>query len=212
MDRSMTDAASGHTVGPSSRWVSIGWLALGIVWALTLAAGFTELWKYKLRPGQADGAPAAWPAESRILRGQERATLVLFAHPQCPCTRASVAELARLMSRFDGRLSAAVVFIHPTNVGDDWDHTDLWQRASEIPGVTSVRDDDGREAARFRASTSGMAFLYDPQGRLLFSGGLTSARGHEGDSLGLQRISSLLRTGTADRADAPVFGCSLRHD
>jgi hypothetical protein len=51
--------------------------------------------------------------------------------------------------------------------------------------------------------------LYDARGRLLFRGGLTSARGHEGDSAGLQRISSLLRTGQADRSDAPVYGCSL---
>jgi hypothetical protein len=75
--------------------------------------------------------------------------------------------------------------------------------------VTAVRDDDGVEAARFRATTSGTAALYDARGRLLFTGGLTSARGHEGDSAGLQRIASLLRTGQADRSDAPVYGCSL---
>ena len=57
-----------------------------------------------------------------------------------------------------------------------------------------------------------MTVLYDIQGRLLFSGGITSARGHEGDSAGLQRISSLLRTGKADRSDAPVYGCSMRHE
>ena len=83
--------------------------------------------------------------------------------------------------------------------------------ASTIPGVTIVRDDDGVEAARFHAS-SGATVLYDTQGRLLFSGGITSARGHEGDSAGLQRISSLLRTGKADRSDAPVYGCSMRHE
>jgi len=49
-------------------------------------------------------------------------------------------------------------------------------------------------------------------GRLAFSGGITLARGHEGDSAGLQRIRSLLRTGKADRSEAPVYGCSLRHE
>jgi hypothetical protein len=57
-----------------------------------------------------------------------------------------------------------------------------------------------------------VAVLYDARGRLLFSGGLTSARGHEGDSFGLRRIRSLLLTGEADRRDAPVFGCSLHHE
>ena len=185
------------------------WLAFGVVWVLALALGFTLLWKYKMRPGDADGTPATWPRESRIARRPDRATLVLFAHPECPCTRASLAELARLLSRFDDRLTAVVVFLRPSDVGADWDGTDLWRAASAIPGVTAVRDDDGVEAARFHASTSGAAALYDARGRLLFSGGLTSARGHEGDSAGIQRISSLLRTGKADRSDAPVYGCSL---
>jgi hypothetical protein len=189
-----------------------GWLAFGIVWVLTLAPGFALLWVYKMQPGQAAGAPAVWPVGTRIARNRDRATLVLFAHPQCPCTRASLAELARLMARFEDRLGANVVFLRPSEVGGEWDSSDLWRRASAIPGVTIVRDGDGVEAARFGASTSGATVLYDVQGRLLFNGGITSARGHEGDSAGLQRISSLLRTGKADRADAPVYGCSMRHD
>ena len=87
-----------------------------------------------------------------------------------------------------------------------------WPRASAIRGGTTVRDDDGVEASRFRAVTSGVTALYDAQGRLLFSGGLTSARGHEGDSFGVRRISSLLLDGKADRPDAPVFGCALRSE
>jgi hypothetical protein len=185
------------------------WLAFGVVWAFALLAGFGLLWKYKMAPGAERGAPAAWPPESGLSRSSGRATLVLFAHPQCPCTRASMAELARLMSRFPGQLSATVIFLRPRDVGADWETTELWERASAIPGVATVRDVDGIEAVRFGATTSGAAALYDAEGRLLFSGGLTSARGHEGDSFGVQRISSLLRTGTADRRDAPVYGCSL---
>ena len=211
MDRGRTGTVDPAPAGHVSSRASAGWLAFGILWLLALAAGFTQLWAYKLRPGEAEGTPAVWPTESGIPRRQDRATLVLFAHPQCPCTRASLAELARLMARFDDRLSAHVVFLRPSEADTDWDDTDLWRRASSIPGVTTVKDDGGVEAARFRASTSGMTALYDPRGRLLFSGGITSARGHEGDSLGLRRISSLLRTGRADRPDAPVYGCSLRH-
>jgi hypothetical protein len=103
--------------------------------------------------------------------------LVLFAHPECPCTRASLAELARLLARFEDRLTADVVFLRPSDVGAAWDGSDLWRTASAMPGVTAVRDDDGVEAVRFRATTSGAAVLYDARGRLLFRGGLTSARG-----------------------------------
>jgi hypothetical protein len=56
---------------------------------------------------------------------------------------------------------------------------------------------------------SGFTLLYDPAGRLRFAGGITSARGHEGDSFGQRRILAVLSGDPADRADAPVFGCSL---
>lgn len=189
---------------------SLKWLALGIVWALAVGAGFTGLLRYSNEPGESQPVPASWPRASRIPRAQDRATLVMFAHPQCPCTQASVSELARLMARFDGRLAAYVVFPKPAEVGEDWDHTALRSRAGAIPGVSVLSDDGGLEAARFRAVTSGATVLYAADGRLLFNGGITSARGHEGDSFGMERIRSLLTTGKADRADAPVFGCIIQ--
>ena len=72
-----------------------------------------------------------------------------------------------------------------------------------------IRDDAGTEAARFRAAASGFVVLYDGDGRLRFAGGLTSSRGHEGDSFGRRRILAVLSGQTPDRDDAPVFGCAL---
>ena len=71
------------------------------------------------------------------------------------------------------------------------------------------RDADGVEAARFGAKTSGQALLYAADGRLLFHGGLTPSRGHEGDNEGLRRVTAIL-DGKAARDESPVFGCSLR--
>ncbi len=68
----------------------------------------------------------------------------------------------------------------------------------------------GREAALFSVSTSGTTVLYDAGGARLFAGGITSARGHEGNSFGQQRLVALLGHGAADRGDSPVFGCGLR--
>jgi hypothetical protein len=101
------------------------------------------------------------------------------------------------------------VVIRPTDVADAWDDTELQRRAAAIPGVTVSYDDAGTEAARFRAAASGFAVLYDRDGRLRFSGGLTSSRGHEGDSFGRRRILAVLAGETPDRDDAPVFGCAL---
>jgi hypothetical protein len=80
-----------------------------------------------------------------------------------------------------------------------------------IPGVPSVDDEGGVEAKRFGVATSGHVLLFDRAGRLLFSGGITPARGHEGDSLGRDAlIERLAGTRTiSGPATSPVFGCPL---
>jgi hypothetical protein len=133
----------------------------------------------------------------------------MLAHPHCPCTRASLGELARLMAQAQGRVTAYVLFVKPSDFPDGWEKTDLLTSASAIPGVTVVRDDEGVEAGRFRAATSGQTMLYDAGGKLLFSGGITSARGHEGDNAGRAAIVSLLTTDEAGQGGTPVFGCPL---
>jgi hypothetical protein len=167
------------------------------------------LTRYKNTPGEQEGAPVRWPAESRLEPAADRHTLVLFAHPHCPCTHASISELARMMSHFGGRTAVRVVIVRPQGVGKDWDDTELRRRAASVQGATVVLDEDGAEAARFHASVSGFTVLYDAGGELRFAGGITASRGHEGDSFGQRRIAALLSGQTVDRADAPVFGCSL---
>jgi hypothetical protein len=192
--------------GMSGRIV-VGALAL---WIAALGVGFTTLLGYKSTPGAMESRPFdGWPAHSRLSRNGHGATLVMFAHPRCPCTRASISELARLMARVPDGLAAYVVFVRPEGVPADWDQTDLRRRAAAIPGVAVMSDDDGIEADRFHALTSGVTLVFDREGRRLFQGGITPSRGHEGDSFGRERIISLLTTGKADRNDSPVFGCAL---
>jgi len=185
------------------------------IWAIAIAAwmsavlgGFFWLSSYKATVGARLAAPVGWPASTTVGREPGRPTLVMFAHPHCPCTRASVSELARLAAGHP-ELSTRVLFLKPEDVPDGWERTGLWRTVAGIPGAVPLRDDRGREAARFGAVTSGFTILYDADGKLLFSGGITASRGHEGDSFGRRRIASLLRTGSADRRDAPVFGCAL---
>jgi hypothetical protein len=185
------------------------WVVLVGVWAAGLAAGFTTLWRYKSTPSLADGIPPPeWPSSARITRAPGQQTLVVFAHPMCPCTRASITVLGKLLPRLGPEVSAWVVVARAAD-DPNWDEAELWDRAASIPGVRVFRDDDGVEAERFHAATSGLTLLYDAAGRLRFAGGITAQRGHEGDSFGPRRIESLVKTGTADRADSPVFGCTL---
>jgi len=183
--------------------------AAGAVWLSIIGAGVGLLWGYESTPGAAAATPGRWPADSRIEPDADRATLVMLAHPHCPCTRASIGELARLMTQAQGRVTAYVLFVRPRGFSDEWVRSELWASAEAIPGVTPVLDDGGVEAGRFHAATSGQTALYGADGNLLFSGGITSARGHEGDNAGRAAVVSLLTSDGADERGTPVYGCPL---
>jgi len=185
--------------------------ALIALWLFVVLGGSVLLWRYKSTPGPAGFAPAEWPTASRVERSPTLPTMIMFAHPHCPCSRASVGELAVVMSRASGGLVSHVLFNRPSSETEDWTDTDLWRSASAIPGVKVSVDVDGEEAHRFGASTSGHAVLYDARGRLVFAGGITNARGHAGDSEGRRAVLAFLLQGARGRSQAPVFGCSLEN-
>jgi hypothetical protein len=185
------------------------WLGLAVLWLCGTAAGLAAMAAYANRPGAPAHAPTRWPTASRMTLDSTRRTLVMLAHPKCDCTRASVSELAELMARAPHQTRAYVVFMKPTGVEGDWERTDLWSAAARIPDVSVLVDDNGREAERFGAQTSGQTLLYDAAGRLVFAGGTTVARGHEGDNPGFAAILALVTEGRTAQATSPVFGCPL---
>jgi hypothetical protein len=178
-------------------------------WLCSVFAGTTALLRYKNAAGAQVEALSRWPQASRIARSPGHAILVLAAHPRCPCTRASLTELDRLLVRAGGRLEAVVLFVKPGGAPAGWEDTDLWRRVASMPRARPILDVDGVEAHRFGALTSGQALVYDEKGALLFSGGITPARGHEGDSAGRAYILAGLGGAHLEHATAPVFGCAL---
>jgi hypothetical protein len=190
----------------TGRWWPI---AVSLCWLLTVGAGIGVLLNYSNTAGQDGMAPVRWPAQSKIPHVAGEPALVMFVHPRCPCTKASMGELAELMAHCQGLVGAYVVFFHPGNSGEEWSHSDLWRAAEAIPGVRVQSDEDGREARLFHGETSGHTMLYDGQGRLLFDGGITASRGHSGDNDGRDAIEALLHGKTAQQAMTPVFGCPI---
>jgi hypothetical protein len=182
---------------------------LGLIWVVSLGFGVRALLSYESAPGGVGAVPKSWPANSKIQRATDRATLVMLAHPHCPCTRASVGELARLMAQVQGKATAYVIFLKPTNSGADWEESELRRSAAKIPGVTVLSDVDGAEAGLFGAETSGHTLLFGANGEQLFSGGITASRGHAGDNAGEDAIASLINNGKPARRSTLVFGCSL---
>lgn len=179
------------------------------VWFLIVVTAMVAMANYSNIPGDTLAAPAQWPAESQISLDNKEPTLVMFVHPHCPCTQASVGELDGLMANCQGRVKVQVVFVKPEGTVDDWVKADLWHRVAAMPGVTIYKDDGGIEAGRFNAETSGFTILYNPAGRLLFAGGITISRGHSGDNPGRSAIETILTQGLPNQVTTPVFGCSL---
>jgi hypothetical protein len=164
------------------------------------------------RPGAVGGGSSSWPAASRLERSDSEHTLVLFAHPHCPCTAATLRELERIAARCRDRAKVLVVFSTPQDAPEGWEQGSLWERARALPDVTVVRDLDGLEARRFGARISGSTLLFDRRGSLRFSGGITAARGHEGDNSGSSAIVDLVLEGATESPATPVFGCPLFDD
>jgi hypothetical protein len=189
------------------------WLgALLAVWMVGVGYGLWAVWAYDNRPGAAAAAPPRWPAGTALTFSAEGPTLVFLAHPQCTCTRASLDELAEILARARTKPRTYILFLKPSSVDDGWEQTDLWRRATQLPGARVVRDDDGTQARRFGVETSGQTLLYDQRGTLVFSGGITGSRGHAGENAGEIAIISLLTDGHPDRRASNVFGCPLFKD
>jgi hypothetical protein len=119
-----------------------------------------------------------------------------------------IASLSAGQSPQSGRVSTTVLFYRPRNSG--WLPGNLWKNVErEIPGARRLWDDDGREAKRFGARTSGYTILYDSDGDRLFEGGVTGSRGHEGGNLGIDQLRASIDSGRPAPRASLVFGCAL---
>ncbi|MCW5822402.1 MAG: hypothetical protein KIT34_06330 [Cyanobacteria bacterium TGS_CYA1] len=140
----------------------------------------------------------------------------MFVHPQCPCTKASLDQLGPLSQRND--LQIKLVHFKPSVKPDGWTENWQFEEWTQKPSVEVIEDIDGAEALRFDAKTSGQTFLFDSKGRLIFSGGITAARGVAGDNKGFNHLTLALarkRSETANDSNLKkslVFGCNLLNE
>lgn len=184
-----------------------------MVWAIGIGAGGRVLWMYDSTAGRPATAAIHWPAGAPVDRVDDKPSLLMFVHPKCPCSDASLSELSILMAHIIGRVDARVFFFVPNGGNSEWLGGPLWERARSIPGVRSFADPGGIVARAFGTSTSGETLLFDARGALLFSGGITVSRGHMGDNIGRDTIAALIEGRGSKFHNFPivvkVFGCSL---
>jgi hypothetical protein len=179
------------------------------LWVVAMIVGFWWLAEYGTTPGLAGQPPESWPDGSALARDRQRWTLVMFLHPHCPCSPASLEELAILQAEYANRLQTHLVMIKPEAVADGWERSAVLDKALSLRGAEVLCDENDEERGRFGAQTSGQIVLYDPHGRLRYSGGITPARGKTGQSKGRQAIVALLQSQAPARCEGAVFGCPL---
>lgn len=182
------------------------------LWSGLLVAGMALMASRDSRPGHIGSAPREWPAGTTLACPAGKWSLLVFAHPHCPCTRATLRELEKIVARCEHRLAVHVLFCVPERAPSGFERGDLWRQAESIPGVRVSADLRGVEAQCFGAQTSGDVLLFDEERRLRFHGGITGSRGHEGENRGCSAVLDLIHESQPGRFDAPVFGCSLFDD
>jgi hypothetical protein len=208
MSGAFDEAAIGGSIhqSPANRNILIGTIV--VTWVIAVTAGLGFLVQYATSAGQFTAAPERIAAESGKAAAEHR--LFMFVHPHCPCSAASVNELAKVMSRCEENLQATVYFIRPESRPRGWERGALWNLAKSIPGVNVETDDGGRKFNQFHANTSGETFVYDRAGQLCFQGGITAARGHAGDNRGESTVIAIALGEDFHAERTPVFGCPLR--
>lgn len=203
-------------MNPASRTLSLVRFGLILIWTVGVVAVWTWTTRYEFTTHADEDLTTGrrWPDDSRLALAVDRPTLLFFLHPYCPCSRASLGELERLVA--GGRLapehrpSTRIVVSLPAEADRSWRESDTVRRAAALPDAELVWDVDGQESRRFGAVTSGSVRLFEPSGELRFAGGITPSRGHEGSNSGSTQLAELLGPeGDRTWGSSPVFGCRL---
>lgn len=184
-------------------------MLLVAAWIALVFVGFVTLESYGYTPGVQAAAAPSWPMGSSLERGLNRCQLVMFVHPKCPCSSASLAELERIAAQVEHDVAITVVFFEPENAPADWRDSANVVHAKRVPGAVQQFDTGGTEQALFHAKISGEVFAYSPTGVLIYHGGVTASRGHEGDNPAKSQLMARLNDPTLEPIELAAFGCTL---
>lgn len=179
--------------------------AITAVWILCVIAAFTVINQYSTTAGVNSGLTRI-PAGTAF-EPQDKPRLLVFLHPKCTCSKATMMELQSLLPDLKG-IDVTVLFRN-VSADKEWLSGELYESALKTKGLTVAIDDNGDEAKRFGAHTSGHTVLISTDKSIVFSGGLTPMRGHPGETEG----KAFLRQWNQSRKPASliteIFGCNI---
>jgi len=182
------------------------------LWAVACFAGFGALWVYANTEGDLGQPNVGWDLPEQFHAHTTLPTLVVYAHPKCPCTRATFSELQRLQRDHRGDFVTRIIFFEPYHAPRTWRETDLWHQARNMTDTEAIADPGGMISQEAGARVSGTIALYSPREDVLFWGGITPSRAHEGESPGIISLRAILEGRSPLSRSSRVYGCSLRSD
>jgi hypothetical protein len=187
------------------------WLLVFCLWLGLIAGGYAWLLGYSFAAGKTSAAPRTLPSSWASPTSPARPQLLLALHPHCPCSLATIRELAKILTRAPHTSDVTVLMYKPASEPDSWLKGTLFDECRRMN--CQIRPDpDGQMAASLGSLTSGQVLLYGADGRLRYQGGITASRGHEGDNEGERAVIEILRGSRASYKSMPVFGCPIQEE
>lgn len=190
-------------------------LFLFVGFPFAIALGGFGLSHYSYQPGMQgdviyDLTQAELSSDCLVREGDPNgsATLILFYHPHCPCTKTTARNLQRLLKQVPDDYRFLSFAFAPDAVADEWIESATTSMVQQM-GAEVIVDRGGDRADEFGAKTSGHVLVYDPKGKLTFSGGVTASRGHEGECQATHELKRRLVRSSKEIFYWPVFGCSI---
>src|SRR5688572_15289890 len=109
------------------------------MWSAAVLAGIQRIWAYEGTPGGQLSVLATWPDSSLMSVDRERTTVMMFVHPLCACTRASLIELREALDVMDPAPAVWIVLLSPVGIVED-SNEHIAAIAQRIPEATIVTD------------------------------------------------------------------------
>ena len=169
--------------------------------------------EYTFTAGSSPTTPAKLPVLSGIPRTTGQKQLVMFVHPHCQCTKASLTELSRALNDIQkqGVQCPQVTFVirQPELADERWESSPIITQCTSFETAQLLHDPGGRQARIFGVMNSGTCCLFNETGDLQFLGGITISRGHQGLNPGSVMLKDSILHGSIVSNPVPVFGCAL---
>lgn len=181
-----------------------------LLWALMVSLCFIGLMQYKAEPGTQSQPPKVAPTANEPHSSLNNQLLV-FLHPQCACSFATLNELKRLMHSINDTPTLTIYFADIMPIAELKTHG-LWELATSISSAHVTIDTDNQRIDTFDQHVSGNILFYNRDGQLAFNGGITSSRGHEGDSQGKLKLMAILNQESPAYASSETYGCRLKEE